>query len=212
MQLIGVYACTIPTSSVAGASPVKPRFPPPACPALPRPLAQQVTFKVEFQAGASGRNFGWIKLDGESLAAAVAKAGWARVKDQGASSKSSELDELVNVFFFFYLVVCVSVTVGFRVHRDAGGCCCFAVSCCPARWWKGRTRQLGARSGGHGEAGHVCTGSSMPSCVEGGKNSHKEPCSRSSYVEFLYVVLATEGGRGWGRNALRGQRSRVHTR
>lgn len=54
-----------------------------------------MTFKAEFQAGASGRNFGWIKLDGESLAAAVAGAGWARVKDQGASSKSSELDELV---------------------------------------------------------------------------------------------------------------------
>ena len=55
----------------------------------------QVTFKVEFQAGASGRSFGWIKLNGESLAAAVASAGWARVKDQGTSSKSSELDELV---------------------------------------------------------------------------------------------------------------------
>lgn len=56
----------------------------------------QVTFKVEFQAGASGRNFGWVKLDGESLAAAVAKAGWAKVKDQGTSSKSSELEELVS--------------------------------------------------------------------------------------------------------------------
>lgn len=56
-----------------------------------------MTFKAEFQAGASGRSFGWIKLNGESLAAAVAAAGWARVKDQGASSKSSELDELVSV-------------------------------------------------------------------------------------------------------------------
>lgn len=55
-----------------------------------------MTFKVEFQAGASGRNFGWVKLDDESLAAAVAKAGWAKVKDQGTSSKSSELEELVS--------------------------------------------------------------------------------------------------------------------
>lgn len=59
------------------------------------PCYVQVTFKVEFQAGASGRNFGWVKLDGDSLAAAVASAGWAKVKDQGTSSKSSELDELV---------------------------------------------------------------------------------------------------------------------
>lgn len=55
----------------------------------------QVTFKVEFQAGASGRSFGWVKLNGDSLAVAVASQGWARVKDQGTSSKSSELDELV---------------------------------------------------------------------------------------------------------------------
>lgn len=55
----------------------------------------QVIFKVEFQAGANGRNFGCVKLEGESLAAAVASAGWAKVKDQGASTKSSELDELV---------------------------------------------------------------------------------------------------------------------
>ncbi len=71
-----------------------------ACAALcclyTRAFLAQVTFKVEFQAGASGRNFGWVKLDGESLAAAVAAAGWARVKDQGANSKSSELDELVS--------------------------------------------------------------------------------------------------------------------
>lgn len=60
---------------------------------LPRP---QVTFEAEFQAGASGRNFGWVKLNGESLAAAVAAAGWAKVKDQGTSSKSSELEELVS--------------------------------------------------------------------------------------------------------------------
>ncbi|CAM9480909.1 unnamed protein product, partial [Ectocarpus fasciculatus] len=60
-------------------------------------IGKQVTFKVEFQAGASGRNFGWVKLDGESLAVAVAAAGWARVKDQGTSSKSSELEELVEL-------------------------------------------------------------------------------------------------------------------
>lgn len=59
-------------------------------------MLPQVTFKAEFQAGASGRNFGWVKLDGESLAEAVAKAGWAKVKDQGTSSKSSELDKLVS--------------------------------------------------------------------------------------------------------------------
>lgn len=57
---------------------------------------RQVTFKVEFQAGASGRNFGWVKLEDESLAAAVAEEGWARVKDQGTSDQSSELDELVS--------------------------------------------------------------------------------------------------------------------
>ena len=43
----------------------------------------------------SGRNFGWAKLDGESVAEAVAAAGWAKVKDQGSSSKSSELQHLV---------------------------------------------------------------------------------------------------------------------
>lgn len=68
--------------------------PPPPHP----PPSPQVIFKAEFQAGASGRSFGWVKLDGESLAAAVAGAGWAKVKDQGASSKSSELDELVSFF------------------------------------------------------------------------------------------------------------------
>lgn len=60
------------------------------------PPGFQVTFKPEYQAGASGRNFGWVKLDGESLAAAVAKEGWARVKEQGTSSQSSELEELVS--------------------------------------------------------------------------------------------------------------------
>lgn len=58
-----------------------------------------MTFKPEFQAGASGRNFGWVKLDGESLAAAVAREGWARVKDQGSSNQSSELEELVRRYF-----------------------------------------------------------------------------------------------------------------
>lgn len=57
----------------------------------------QVSFKIEFQAGAVGRNYGWVKLDEVSLAAEVAREGWARVKDQGTSNKSSELEELAEL-------------------------------------------------------------------------------------------------------------------
>ncbi|CAM9317809.1 unnamed protein product [Choristocarpus tenellus] len=62
-------------------------------------IGKQVTFKVESQAGSSGRNFGWVKLDGESLAAAVAREGWARVKksEQGRDSQSAELEELTKL-------------------------------------------------------------------------------------------------------------------
>lgn len=52
---------------------------------------------MEFQTGASGRKFGWVKLGEESLAAAVAREGWARVRDQGTSSRSSELEELIEL-------------------------------------------------------------------------------------------------------------------
>lgn len=83
----------------------------------------QVTFKVEFQAGASGRSFGWVKLDGESLAVAVATAGWAKVKDQGTSSKSSELDELVRhgVVYGMYASVCLVVGYGTGDAAGRGG-------------------------------------------------------------------------------------------
>ncbi|CAM9546987.1 unnamed protein product, partial [Discosporangium mesarthrocarpum] len=63
-----------------------------------RCIGKQVTFKVESQAGPTGRNFGSVKLDGESLAAAVAREGWARVKktEQGRDG-DSEHDELAEL-------------------------------------------------------------------------------------------------------------------
>lgn len=78
-----------------------------------------MTFKPEYQAGASGRNFGWVKLDGESLAAAVAKEGWARVKEQGTSSQSSELEELVSpaVVLSDSLACFVSFVTIWRLYR-----------------------------------------------------------------------------------------------
>lgn len=55
-----------------------------------------MTFKIEYQAGTGGRNFGWVKVDEMSLAVEVAREGWARVKDQ-ASSKSSEFEALAEL-------------------------------------------------------------------------------------------------------------------
>ena len=62
-----------------------------------RLIGKRVQFTVEYRVAAIGRDFGAVELDGENVCVAVAREGWARVKEAREGEASKDYEEMARL-------------------------------------------------------------------------------------------------------------------